>query len=171
MISDNLNTNEYNPYYKAYIDAASHVDIITSLKDSLEHAVSFYVGIPQEKHNYAYGNGKWTIKEVLHHVIDTERIFSYRALRIGRNDSTPIPGYEQDDYVINANIQDRSFEDLIEEYKAVRISTIMLFKGFNEQNLKQIGKASGLPISVRAIGYIISGHENHHNKVLKERYL
>ena len=171
MISTNLNSNEFHPYYKLYIDNATDLNIIESLKQNLDSVVSFYNGITEEKHDYSYAEGKWTIKDVLLHIIDTERIFTYRALRIARLDKTSLPGYEQDDFAITAKATKRSLESILDEYKAVRHASIALFKSFDAETLEQIGEASGSPISVRAIGYILTGHENHHNQVIKERYL
>lgn len=171
MISNQLKTEEYNSYYRTYIDKAVNVDIVDGLKQNLESVVEFYLSIPQNKHDYAYTEGKWSIKDVLLHIIDTERIFAYRALRIARQDKTPLSGYEQDDYVIPANASARSLENIIEEYKAVRQASIVLYSSFDNAVLKEIGEASGFPFSVRALGYILTGHENHHNQVIKERYL
>ncbi len=171
MISNNLNQNEYNPYYKSYIDNATDSNIVNGLELNIDTVVSFYSNFPQAKHDYAYAEGKWTVKDVLLHVIDTERIFSYRALRIARQDKTPLAGFEQDDYVVTGNTKNRTLKSLLEEYKAVRYSTIALYNSFDSNSLEQIGEASGFPISVRALGYIIAGHENHHNQVLKELYL
>ena len=171
MISNQLNTTEFNPYYKTYIDKTDQLNIVEGLTENLDSVVSFYQNIPREKHNYAYADGKWTIKEILLHLIDTERIFSYRALRIARNDKTPMVGFDQDEFVANSEIENRSIESLIDEFKTVRQSTISLYKNFNSDILLRIGEASGSPISVRAIGYIITGHENHHNQIIRERYL
>ncbi len=171
MISNNLNQNEYNPYYKSYIDNATDSNIVNGLQQNIDTVVSFYSNVPLAKHDYAYAEGKWTVKDILLHVIDTERVFSYRALRIARQDKTPLAGFEQDDYVISGNTKTRTLKSLLEEYKAVRYSTIALYNSFDSNSLEQIGEASGFPISVRALGYIIAGHENHHNQVLKELYL
>ncbi|BAO77466.1 DinB family protein [Winogradskyella sp. PG-2] len=171
MISHNLNHTEYNSYYKAYIDNATNDDIVEGLEKNLETVVEFYSSIRSDKHDYAYAEGKWTVKDVLLHVIDTERIFAYRALRIGRYDKTPLTGFEQDDYVINGNTKYRTLDSLLEEYITVRQATISLYKSFNSETLEYLGEASGFPISVRALGYIITGHENHHNQLIKERYL
>lgn len=173
IISDKLNSKEYNAYYKNYIDKATDVDIIKGLKSNLDSVVEFYSEIPKEKHDFAYAKGKWTIKDILLHIIDTERIFAYRALRIGRGDLTPLAGFEQDDYVLALNSTALSLDNIIEEYKAVRMGTIQLFQNFERCDTKttRIGEASGSPISVRAIGYIFTGHENHHNQIIKERYL
>ena len=171
MISKQLNQNEYNSYYKSYIDNATAVDIVKGLEQNLDNVVSFYMSIPFLKHDYAYAEGKWTVKDVLLHIIDTERVFAYRALRIARQDKTALVGFEQDDYVENGNAKARSLQNLLEEYKAVRQSTIVLYRSFGSSELKEVGEASGFPISVRALGYIFTGHENHHLYVLKERYL
>lgn len=171
MTSDQLNSSEYNPFYKNYITNATSGTIIEGLVKNLETVVSFYSVIPYAKHDFAYSEGKWTIKDILLHVIDTERIFQYRALRIARQDSTPLAGFEQDDYIAPANATKRSMESLIEEYKSVRQASITLFRSFNLSALMQIGEASGFPITVRAIGYILTGHENHHINIIKSRYL
>ncbi|NNL82280.1 MAG: DinB family protein, partial [Winogradskyella sp.] len=113
----------------------------------------------------------WTIKDILLHLIDTERVFSYRALRIARGDSTPLPGFDQDLYVENALARNRTMTSLIEEYKSLRQSTLTLFKTFTPEMLISTGTASDSAISVRAIGYILSGHENHHKIIIEDRYL
>lgn len=171
MISDHISITEYNPYYTQYINNACDIDIVKGLKENLERNLSFYSNIPEEKHNYAYAEGKWTVKQVLLHIIDTERIFAYRALRIARNDKTPLAGFEQDDYVDSANTSNRSMDSLLDEYESVRNASISLFESLNTEELKRVGVASNSPISVRAIGYILTGHENHHNRVIRQKYL
>lgn len=171
MISNYLNPGEYNSFYKNYIDKSTSINIVEGLKQNLAETVLFYENLPDEKYDFAYAEGKWTIKDVLLHVIDTERIFSYRALRIARQDKTPLMGFEQDDYITSANATSRSIVSLLEEYKAVRQASITLFETFDSAALSQIGEASGFPISVKAIGYILTGHENHHSQIIRERYL
>ena len=171
MTSNTLHTNEYSPYYKPYIDKATHKDIIEGLKKNLETVVLFYSKIDVEKHDYAYADGKWTIKDILLHIIDTERIFAYRALRIARKDTTPMVGFDQDDYVAFGCAKSRTMKSLLQEYVHVRQATISLFSSFENDVIEYIGEASGAPISVRVIGYIITGHENHHNQVILEHYL
>ena len=167
-----LNTNEYDAYYQTYVSKVdTDLSGVESLKRNLEVVVSLYSNIPKEKHNFAYAEGKWTVKDVLLHVIDTERIFAYRALRIARSDKTPLPGFEQDTYVSNGEAKNRTLVSLIGEYKSVRQATITLFSSFDSNALLRIGKASGSPISVRALGFIIVGHDNHHAQIIKERYL
>jgi len=167
-----LAKTEYNPYYQPYIDKAeisqSFGDALTS-NGLLTH--DFYKAIPKNKLDYVYEKGKWTIKEILLHLIDAERVFAYRALRISRQDKTELAGFDQDDYVTTGNAVNRSIESLISEYKSVRQSTISLFNSFSDNDLKAIGTASGSIVSVRAIGHIIIGHENHHRQIIEERYL
>lgn len=127
--------------------------------------------ISDKKLGFAYAEGKWTLAEAIVHIIDTERIFQYRSLRIARNDKTPLPGFDQDDYVPQSNASGRSTTSLIEEYKAVRDATITLFSSFDEEAMLRIGIASDSKMSTRALGFIISGHQAHHVKIIKERYL
>jgi uncharacterized damage-inducible protein DinB len=171
MTSNDLKASEYNPYYQSYINKTTVLDLKTGLKANKENVVFFLRSIPENKLDYRYTEGKWTIKEILLHIIDTERIFAYRALRIARKDQTPLPGFEQDDYVPESNANLRSFENLLDEYKAVREATITLFNTFGDDVLILTGTASNSPVSVRAMGFIIIGHENHHCDVIKERYL
>ena len=127
--------------------------------------------IPEGKFGFAYAEGKWTLAELLMHIIDAERVFQYRALRFARNDKTPLAGFDQDDYIPECNAGGRSKKDLLEEYAAVRESTIKLFQSFDDEMLKRVGNASGSDMSARAMGFIICGHQAHHLKIIKERYL
>ena len=124
-----------------------------------------------DKFDYRYAEGKWTIKDILQHLVDAERVFAYRALCFARNDKTELPGFEEDDYVIEANANKRSIQDLLTELLIVRQSSLALFKSFNDEQLMRIGTASNNPMSVRALGFIIIGHQNHHQRVFEERYL
>jgi uncharacterized damage-inducible protein DinB len=167
-----LNTNEYAAFYGSYIGLVSeNVSLLDSLQSSFLEVHSYFSDLSHEKLHYRYAEGKWTLKEMLLHIIDTERIMSYRALRFGRKDATPLTGFEQDDYVPNSYANKRDIKSLLEEYSTVRMATISLFASFNEASLKQIGEGNGNPMSVRALGFIISGHEMHHLQVAKERYL
>lgn len=165
--------NEYHPYYKPYIDSLSKngKSIVENMIDSGNELENVLSNISKEEESYIYAEEKWTIKELLQHVIDTERIFNYRALRFARNDQTSIEGFEQDDYNENVDANSRDFQEMIEEFKIVRQSSIVLFKTFSENVLLRMGPASGNMISVRAIGFLISGHQIHHIKVFQERYL
>lgn len=166
-----LNPKEYDLYYEAYIQLVKKEDCVKYLSENLKTVVEFYTGIPDKKLNYAYAEGKWTVKDILLHLIDTERIFAYRALRIARNDKTAMEGFNHNDFVISAQAKLRNRAGLISEYISVRTATISLFESFTKEEMKLIGTASHSSISVRAIGFIITGHENHHNTIIKERYL
>lgn len=172
MSKEEISPNEYAEFYSNYINLApGKQSIIDSLTISAKEVMKYYSNLSDEKLHYRYAEGKWTLKEMLLHIIDTERIFSYRALRFARKDNTPLQGFEQDDYVAYSNANKRSLNNLLEEYKAVRKATSTLFVSFEEDVLKQMGIASNNEISVRAIGFIISGHEMHHLNIAKERYM
>ena len=131
----------------------------------------FFKTIPVFKHEFQYALEKWTIKDIILHLIDAERIFTYRALRIARNDKTELPGFEENDYVVTANANNREYESLLAEYETVRNASISLFETFTSEDLFRLGTASNNSVSVRAIGYILLGHELHHKNVILERYL
>lgn len=171
MTKDDLNPGEFNPYYGTYIQKTGVLSLKDDLKNSGEKTISFFKRIPSNKLEYRYADGKWTIKEIIQHLMDAERIFTYRALRIARKDQTPLPGFEQDDYVLPSQANKRSIEGLINEFKAIKAATVSLYDSFSDEMLMALGKASNSPISVRAIGFIIMGHEIHHCEVIKERYL
>lgn len=168
----NFNSNEFAPYYSGYVEKSSHYDsIVEGLKLQHDEILNFFKDLPLAKQSYRYTEGKWTPKDILLHLIDAERIFAYRALRIARNDKTALPGFEENDYVDEANAEERSMNSLLEEYSDVRKATISLFLNFSEEVLKRLGEASDCSVSVRAIGYIILGHERHHVNVITERYM
>ena len=167
----NLNHNEYSEYYGYYISLNTSENLLSNLENQLEATTSFFKSLPTEKLDYQYEAGKWTPKDILQHIIDTERIFAYRALRFARFDTINLPGYEENDYADAAHANTRTIEDLIEEYRIVKSATIYLFKSFSEKMLLNIGQANNAPASVRAIGYIIPGHEIHHINIIKVRYL
>ena len=171
MTKDDLSSNEFNPYYGTYIGKTEGFDLKDGIKKSGEHTISFLKSIANDKLEYRYDKGKWTIKEVIQHLMDAERIFAYRALRIARQDQTPLPGFEQNDYVQPSQANERSLDDLIIEFKAIRASTVALFNSFTDKMLLAKGTSSNSPVSVRAIGFIIMGHEIHHCQIIKERYL
>ncbi|HEX9151224.1 MAG TPA: DinB family protein [Flavobacterium sp.] len=171
MKTDQLPIDEYSEFNATYVKAAGNVEMIDELEICLHDFIRFVQNIPMDKFDYRYAEGKWTIKDIIQHIIDTERIFAYRALRISRNDKTPLPGFEENDYVDNTNADDRNIQDLLAELSAVRHSNLFLFKSFTEEQLKRIGTASNRSISVRAIGFIIIGHQKHHQRVFQERYL
>ena len=171
MTKDDLLKDEYNPYYQQYILKAGGATILEGLKTNGNITVSFLESIPVEKLEYRYDKGKWTIKEVVQHLIDTERVFTYRALCIAREDKTLFPGYDQDQYVASSEANGRSLDALLREYKALRLTSSALFESFSEDMLRRIGIASNSNLTPRAVAFIIIGHENHHCEIIKERYL
>jgi hypothetical protein len=171
MKSNQLPINEYVDFYKSYIQVLEDVELIEELEICLHEFIKFVQNIPMDKFDYRYEVGKWTIKEIIQHLIDSERVFSYRALRISRNDKTPLPGFNENDYVDNSNGNDRNLQGLLTELAVVRQATLSLFNSFSQEQLTKIGIASNNEVSVRAIGFIIIGHQKHHQKIFAERYL
>lgn len=161
---------EYPVFYKGYIDTVSD-DVLAELEHQIEAFSAFLREIPAEKAAFAYAEGKWTIQELVGHVLDTERIMAYRALRIGRNDSTPLAGFEENDYVANAHFSDRSLDSMASEFEYLRRANMYLIRSLNETELGRIGISNEKPISAKALIFIIAGHLNHHLSILKERYL
>jgi hypothetical protein len=158
------------PHYKAYIDAVPENDVFLALDNQRRELVRFLEDIHSSKLHYAYAPGKWTVSQVLQHLIDSERVFAYRALRIARADQTPLPGFEQDDFAANAPVDHRNLVDLSEELLAVRASSTHLLKSFTEDCWSRVGTANGRPIDVLTIAFIIPGHVQHHINILRERY-
>lgn len=161
---------EYPESYRPYISTLQSDDLLTSFKEIHRQSEFLYGSYPEDKWEYRYENGKWTVKEILGHLCDCERIFSTRALRFARNDQTPLPGFEQNDYTPESNVAHRSVADLLEEWSYLRNATIKMFENFSPQMLQRKGTASGWTISVEAIGFVLVGHEKHHQNVFKERY-
>ena len=170
-VMKNLQPNEFAPYYENYIKLVPEQNIVKGLIQQKEEMLHFFKGIPVFKHEFRYAEGKWTIKDIILHLIDAERIFAYRALRFARNDKTDLPGFEENDYVDEASANSRSIMDLLTELSAVRHATLLLFKSFNDYKLLRIGTANNNQMSVRALGFIIIGHQNHHQRIFEERYL
>jgi uncharacterized damage-inducible protein DinB len=171
MNSNLLPENEYSAFNGTYIKALDNVDLFEELEISLHDFIKFVQNIPMDKFDYRYADDKWTIKEIIQHIIDAERIFAYRALRISRNDQTPLPGFDENEYIDNTNGNSRSIQELLTEFSAVRHSNLLLFKSFATEQLTRMGIASNHPVSVRALGFLIIGHQKHHQKVFQERYL
>lgn len=171
MKSKEIPITEYSIFNAPYINSAGSMDIIEGLEKGLEEIISLMESLSVDKLEYRYSEGKWTIKDILLHIIDAERIFGYRALRIGRGDRTPLHGFDENDYAPHAMANNRSLKNLLNEFKSVRNSTLYLFSNFSNEQLLYMGNVSGHDISVRAIGFIINGHQNHHLKIIKERYL
>ncbi|MEE9407607.1 MAG: DinB family protein [Polaribacter sp.] len=172
MIKKNLQSSEYNGYYKRYIDKVPETtDLISGLEVDKKMVIDFFSSIHEEKLEYRYQPKKWTIKELLQHIIDTERIFMYRLLCISRNDKTALPGYEQDDYVAPSEANAKTLEVLIHEFTITRLYTINLINSISDENLSNIGTASNTPMSARACAFLLLGHSVWHIEVIKERYL
>ncbi len=163
--------SEYNPYYKGYMDLLEEMTLSEALKNGLSNTKSFFQDLPGERLNYSYAEGKWTPKDILQHITDTERVFAYRALSFARSENANLAGFDENIFAENALAGNKTLSDLLDEYIAVRTATILLFKNLTHQHLTQIGTANGSKMSVRAIGFIICGHEIHHCNIIKERYL
>jgi uncharacterized damage-inducible protein DinB len=162
---------EYNSYYGRYVSLVPGGDLTQTLDAQLAQSLPMLGTIGEQKSLHRYAPGKWSIKEVLGHLIDAERIFTYRALRFARRDPTPLPGFDQDPYVAAPNFDSRPWNDLIAEFDHVRRSTILFFRSLTPEDLLRSGTASQNSITVRALGYIIAGHELHHLEILRDRYL
>jgi len=162
---------EYLPYYDRYISLVPEGDVLSTLSAQLDSTLSTLRSVSEEKAGFRYAPDKWSIKEVVGHITDGERIFAYRALRFARNDQTPLPGFEQDDYVRNATFDDCKLSDLVDEFEHVRRGNLLMFRHLDKEAWTRRGTASDAEISVRALVYILAGHELHHMKVLKEKYL
>ena len=164
---------EYAPYFERYMELTVLKDktIIQNLESAQDEFECVLRNLPDNKHSYSYATGKWTLKELIQHIIDTERVFCYRALSFARNDQASLPGFDQDVFVDNAAANNRDYYDLLDEMKVLRKSSIQLFKSFSKEALLRIGVASDNKMSVRALGYLFSGHQIHHINIVKERYL
>jgi hypothetical protein len=163
--------DEYNPYYGRYIGGVPEGEMLVTLRDQLASTEALLREFGEARAGHRYAPGKWSVKEVVLHVADAERIFAYRALRIARADATPLPGFEQDDYVPTSGADARPLAELAAELRSVRAATITLFAGLPAEAFARRGTASNSPVSVRALAWIIAGHERHHARILRERYL
>jgi len=166
-----ITTTEYFSFYKQYIDLVNDKPLLEALESGQIYIHKFFETLPESILDYQYAEGKWTPKEILLHIIDTERVFCYRALYFARSDNSSIEGFDENVFGLNCNGKARNIDDLLKEYLAVRTATICLFKSFSNSVLKRRGKANNNELSVRAIGFIICGHEIHHRNIIKERYL
>jgi DinB superfamily len=158
-------------FYRRYVDHVKGYDLLEAFNISSSETVNLVRALPEDKGEFRYAPEKWTIKELLCHMLDTERILSYRALRFARNDKTPLHGFEENDYAPEANAGNRSLASIADEMVRLRLTTIDLFKSFTEEMLTRKGLANNVEFSVLTLGYIISGHESHHRSILNERYL
>jgi len=158
-------------YFKRYTDQVNETDLIAALENQAAAIRKVLIPISEEKSTYAYGPGKWTIKEVLLHLSDAERIFCYRALCFARGEQAVLPSFDENGYADNSHAKERSWQSLLEEFEAVRNHTLLLFKNFTQSDMAATGTAGTNTLTVETIGFITAGHFNHHIKILKERYL
>ncbi len=162
---------EYDPYYENYISLVENENILDSLSAQSSELRSILNALPEAKGAYSYESGKWTIKELLSHIIDGERMFAYRVLRISRGDKTPIEGFEQDGYIENSHASERTFSEMLEEFELLRRANVSLFNNLHEADWARTGIANEKEITVRALAFIMAGHVRHHLNILHERYL
>ncbi len=170
MTKRDIGSDEYNSYYQPYIDKAGDGNVFDSLRNNSEIIIQFFKIIKKEKLDYRYAEDKWTIKEILLHLIDTERVFAYRAMCIARKDMTELPGFDQDAYVPISKANRRSLASYIKEFELVRDAGIALFESFEDEMSEKIGEASKSPLSPRAAGFIAAGHQKHHLLLFKSHY-
>ena len=161
---------DYAPYAEQYILLVTGEDILDSLNTQLKQTATLFSGRSERDGNFRYAPDKWSVKEVLGHVADAERIFAYRALRFARGDQTPLAGFEQDDYIRGARFKERNLADIVQEYANVRQASLALFRSLDEEAWLRYGVANDNPVTVLALAFLIAGHELHHRKILEERY-
>jgi uncharacterized damage-inducible protein DinB len=164
-------SDEHSAFYGRYIERVPEGDIVSILREQIGATSGLLRNVPAERADFAYGPGKWTIKQVVGHMIDVERVMSYRALRFSHNDATELPGFDENAWVVNSNFAQRTLPDLVDEYAAVRAATIHFAKHVSADASMRRGTANGQGLTVRALLYIIAGHELHHGALLRERYL
>lgn len=164
-------TDEYAPYYGTYISEVAGSDALPVLVAQRASSASFLAGIPETKAGYRYAPGKWSLREVIGHLSDSERIFAYRLLRFARGDETPLASFDENAYVPAGEFERRSLADVAREFAAVRDATLALVSGLDEVRLARRGLASGKTMSARAMAWVIAGHETHHLRVIREKYL
>lgn len=163
--------DEYAPYYAGYVHGVPDGDILVVLAEQLERTASLVAPLSEAEAGYRYRPEKWSIRQIIGHVSDTERVMAYRALCIARGERLALPGFDQDDYVAGGQFDARTLPSLIGELRAVRAATLALFDSLDGPQLARRGTANGVEVTVRALAYIIAGHERHHQTVLAERYL
>ena len=163
--------NEFAPYYQRYIDLITTDDIFSFFKQQAEEILALFTNLSEDQASFRYTEGKWTIKEVLAHIVDSERIFGYRVLAISRGEKNPLPGFAENDYVRNGKYENRSLKSLLAEYSHLNSANLELFKSLDEEMLSQKGTASGKEVTARAILFVTIGHEKHHLEIIKSRYL
>jgi hypothetical protein len=169
LVATRPESTEYAPYYGKYIFLVPEGEILVTLEKQLPATLAL-LSRPEPDGDFRYAPGKWSVKESLGHVIDTERVFTYRALRISRNDKTPLAGFEQDDYVKYGPFSHCTLASLVDEFASVRKATLSFFRGLDEAAWTRRGVASNNEVTVRALAYMIAGHELHHRRIFQEKY-
>ena len=162
---------DYLPYKKNYIDLVQDSTLVRQMEENSKAFAALLVGLTEQQSNHAYAPGKWTIKQVVNHINDCERIMGYRALCIARGEQQSLPGFEQDDYVANADVERRLLRSMVDEYLSIRQATLTLMESFSQTDLAKRGMANNAPVTVNALCWVIAGHELYHLQILKERYL
>ena len=162
-------SNEHAPYHEGYIRLVPSGDVRTFLRTQLHETLTLFSGVDEQRAEQGYGPGKWSLKEVVGHINDAERVFTYRLLRVARGDQTPLPGFEQDDWVPTSRANERTLASLLLEFAAIRASTMTLIDSLPEEAWLRRGTAGGNPVSARALVYIMAGHERHHVAILRDR--
>lgn len=165
------NETEYAPDYQGYVNQVSETDILHVLRAQMDDLDVLLERVAPEKETYRYGEGKWSIREIVGHLIDGERVFGYRAFSIARGEQQNLPGFDQDEYMLTAPYNNIELEDLLSELRLIRLGNIAMFRTLNEESWNRVGTANANQISVRAIAFIMAGHVRHHMNVLRERYL
>jgi len=163
--------SEHAPYYSRYTSLVNSSDILATLRQQLPETITLFSPLNEDQGNFRYAPGKWSVKQMLGHMIDTERVFTYRALRIARNDKTPMEGFEQDDYVSYGPFGGIPLPELLEEFSHVRAASLDLFRHLDSSAWMRRGTANQSEVTVRAVAYILAGHELHHRNVFREKYL
>ncbi len=161
---------DFAPYYARYVALVPEGDVVRMLERQMPTTLAFFGAVGEARAEQPAAPGKWSLKEVIGHMADTERVFAYRAMRIARGDTTPLPGFEQDDYVRAGRFNDRSLESLVAELADVRRATVRLFDGIPDTGWRQLGNASGFPVTANALAYITAGHELHHLALARTQF-
>ena len=171
MILDRPKPGEYAPSYAPYVAAVPEGDVLAFLQVQMDEVSALFGALDETRAAFRYAPGKWTLKDLLQHLIDAERVFSYRAMRVGRGDTTPLPGYEENAFAAAAHADRRTLPDLLAEWQAVRAASLGLFRGFPDAAWGNIGNANGVPVTTRSFPYFCAGHTAHHLGIIRERYL
>ena len=163
-------SNEHSPYYERYIAQVPDGDVLAALESQVRDTAKLLNGVDEKRSEFRYAPGKWTVREVVGHLSDCERVFAYRALTFARGDLTELPAFDENAWALGSNAGQRSIRDLVAEFASVRAATVAMFRGFSDADMTRSGVANKNPVSVRALAWIIAGHERHHVKILRERY-